>query len=150
VAIKNRSRITVNVLHRKFSQDSARVATIAKRVLKEENIGRADLGIVLVGDAFMRRMNKRFFAKNKTTDVLSFDLRIPRMRGASLMADIVVCADRAVIRARRLKVPLKSELARYIIHGILHLTGYDDTCPSEKIQMWERQEYLLKKIVTRS
>jgi probable rRNA maturation factor len=149
VAIRNKNnRITVSVLTKTRSLDGIRIGTLAQKVLKEERIARADLNIILVGDPFMRKMNQRFFSKNKTTDVLSFDLRFQRKDDAGfagLTADIVVCAPRAAVMARRLKVPLRAELARYIIHGILHLTGYDDTSPSEKKKMWKRQEFLLKK-----
>ena len=135
------------MFHRKSSLDGACIEAIVKKVLKEENIKRADLSIVLAGDALMRKMNKKFFSKNETTDVLAFDLRFPGEKSAALTADVVVCRDRAVLMAQRLKVPLGQELARYIIHGILHLAGYDDTTPAQKSKMWKRQELLLRKIV---
>lgn len=139
--------ITVNVLYRKALLGGVRIKDIVKKVLKEEKIARTDLNIVLAGDAFIRKLNKKFFSRSETTDVLCFDLRFPRQKSAALMADVVVSMDRAVFMARKLKLPFVEELARYIIHGILHLAGYDDTIPSEKIKMWKRQEFLLRKII---
>lgn len=93
----------------------------------------------------MRRLKKKYSGRDSETDVLSFDLRPAARPEASLKGDIVICVDRALAEARARRLPFKEELLRYILHGILHLTGYDDRTTGKKRKMWKRQEFLLKK-----
>ena len=78
------------------------------------------------------------------TDVLSFDLSGDIKNGV-LFGDIVVSVDSALRASKSLRIPFKEELTRYLIHGILHLTGYDDTTAFKKKKMWKRQEELIKR-----
>jgi len=79
---------------------------LAKKVLKEENREEVDLSIALVGRRRIKELNKKYRKKNEATDVLSF--------GAELN-EVVICPA---------AIKIKKELARVLVHGILHILGY--------------------------
>ena len=81
---------------------------------------RGELSVRITSDAEMRELNRRFRRKNKTTDVLSFPSEMPKLAG-----DIAISADIAAGNAEQLGHPLETELKILILHGLLHLAGYD-------------------------
>ena len=82
------------------------------------------------------------------TDVISFLLGEGEWDGrAVIKGDLVVSVDTAKAFSRDLGVPLKEELARYLVHGTLHLLGYDDKKPADFKKMHSRQEKILNKIL---
>jgi len=118
----------------------------AKKVLKAEKIKNARVFVLLATDSFITKLNRRYLSQDRPTDVLSFDMN-PRGVGTScLFGEVVVSVDAARRAARALRQPWGEELCRYLIHGLLHLVGYDDRILAERKKMWKRQETLLKKI----
>jgi probable rRNA maturation factor len=106
-------------------------------------LGRADLhvDVTVVGDPAIRRLNARYLRRRTTTDVLAFDLEAP---GPSrLMGEVIVCADTARRQARRVGVSVALELDLLVIHGLLHLAGWDDHEPREARLMHEREREIL-------
>jgi rRNA maturation RNase YbeY len=93
------------------------------------------VGIALVGDAEMRQLNRAHRRLDRTTDVLSFDLRGARGPGEPRAGEIVISTDRVLAQARRYRVPPAEELARLLIHGILHLRGHDHHEREERRRM---------------
>ncbi len=73
----------------------------------------------------MREINYRYRDQDKVTDVLSFPMAGGPPIPADVLGDIVVCVPRAVQQAREYDVTLAMELRRLLIHGLLHLVGYD-------------------------
>lgn len=116
---------------------------LAKNVLKAQKVPHARVSVLLVSAPFIRRLNKKYLSKDRPTDVLSFDLKPCGVRTTCLFGDVVVSVDAAVRASKTFKIPLNEELCRYVIHGILHLTGYDDTTEIKRKKMWKRQEELL-------
>ena len=99
----------------------------------------ADLGIHLVATPEMTRLNETFLRHTGSTDVITFDYsdhaaRNPKL-ASSLHGEIFVCLDMAVAQARRFHATWQSELARYVIHGVLHLLGFDDSQPDKRRKM---------------
>lgn len=97
----------------------------------------------------IRRLNREYLNHNRATDVISFWMpaNILGPKEAAYLGDIVVSAQMAERLARRLRMPYKVELARYLVHGILHLLGYKDKTAKEKNTMTHCQEQLLKNIL---
>jgi len=102
--------------------------------------------VAFVSDRKIRSLNKKYLNHDYATDVLSFDLRssfsvpFPRGRGRRfLIGEIVVSTDTAVKNAAIYGTSVKREIILYLIHGILHLLGYDDHTPQE-IQTMRRKE----------
>ncbi len=106
------------------------------------------LTCVVASDREMRRLNRRFHGRDRSTDVLAFDLG-PATEDGRRCADVVVNAERARRVARRLGVPVREEMVRYIVHGVLHLTGYDDATPRGRRRMEQRQEALVRLVMRR-
>ncbi len=117
----------------------AKIRRLARRVIAGEKLGTGDLSIAFVDRATMRRVNRTFLRHDYDTDVLAFPL------DGSLIGEVVVSTDFAVKEARRRRLPALEELSRYVVHGILHLAGFDDHRPADKARMWKRQEKYLKK-----
>lgn len=93
---------------------------------------RGEISIVLVGDAKIKELNKKYRNKNQVTDVLAFDYGLPGGQG-----EIFICLPRAKRQARQLGHSLKQELAILLIHGILHLAGYHDNKIKQE-EMWQK------------
>jgi len=99
----------------------------------------AALEIDLVSNNTIRSLNKKFLNKNKTTDVLAFQL--------DETAEIVISVDAARGCVKKgLAATVSEEIKRYIIHGMLHLAGYNDHKPKEQARMFKKQEKLLNEL----
>jgi rRNA maturation RNase YbeY len=83
-----------------------------------------EVAVVLTGDKEIRRLNKRYRDKDSATDVLSFDVDDGRSAGEPF-GDVVVSVETARRQARAYGAPLVEEVQRLIVHGTLHLCGYD-------------------------
>jgi probable rRNA maturation factor len=117
----------------------ARLRALAARVVAGERLGAGTLSLAFVGRAAMRRANRKFLRHDFETDVLAFRLDAP------LLGEIVVSTDYAMKEAAARGIPVQEEVARYVVHGILHLAGYDDHSPAKRRIMWKRQERYLQR-----
>lgn len=124
---------------RRFSNrvDRARLARIAARAVRLERDERG-LTVYVTDDAEMRNMNRRFHHTDRSTDVLSFPSAEP-----SYLGDIVISFERARAQAARAGWRVGDELELLVVHGILHLLGYDDLSPRSRRAMWVRQRVIL-------
>ena len=111
---------------------------VAKKILKGENKKELNLSIVFVGESRIKKLNKEYRGKNKVTDVLSF--------GEGLN-EIVICLQEVKKNARKFNSSFKRELARVLVHGILHLLGYEhEKEKKEAEKMEKKQEYYLNSL----
>jgi len=127
---------------------------IAKFVLEGEGKGESDLSIALIGPGKMRKLNKRYLGKNRVTDVLAFG-QTSRYKVKDLkykmqdLGEIVICLREVKKNAKKFKSSFEKELAGVLIHGILHLVGYDhEKNEKEAEKMEEKEKYYLKLIET--
>lgn len=109
----------------------------------------SELSVTWVGDAQMKSLNRNYRGKDKTTDVLSFPLlegrKMPRApKGPLPLGDVVVSLARTARQARERGVPFRSELALLVVHGILHLLGYDHVTKAQEKRMFSLQDRILK------
>ena len=106
-----------------------------------------ELGVSLVAAPEMSRLNAAFLHHPGSTDVITFNYADPpsprRLRG-----EIVVCLDEASSQARRFRTSWQAEVTRYIVHGVLHLQGYDDLESSLR-QTMKREEARLLSALSR-
>lgn len=107
--------------------DGAKLSRFVARLAAEIPHGRADrLGVCLVGDRAMREANRRHRAKDGTTDVLSFPAGArPDPEGGRHLGDILISVPQAARQARAAGHALDRELRVLLLHGYLHLLGYD-------------------------
>lgn len=125
--------------------DQQWAADIARMVISgetEEDPG--DLTLVLVDDAEIQRLNLTFLNKDRPTDVIAFPLEDDE---DTVWGEVYVSVDRARAQAAQYGVPQHHELARLMIHGVLHLAGYDDLSEEKKTEMTAREEYYLEKLI---
>jgi probable rRNA maturation factor len=104
--------------------DRARMRQVALVVLEGEDIHEAEISLAFVDDATIQQLNKRYLRHDEPTDVLSFPLSEPNAR--CLAGELVVGAEVARTQAESRGHAVGAELALYVIHGLLHLCGYDD------------------------
>ncbi|OGX26332.1 MAG: rRNA maturation RNase YbeY [Omnitrophica WOR_2 bacterium RIFCSPHIGHO2_02_FULL_45_21] len=98
------------------------------------------LGIVFLNDTRIKLLNQKYLKANRPTDVLVFNY-------GQNTADLAISLESAKRNAKFYKASLKKELVRYIIHGLLHLYGYDDRSPKDKKIMFKHQEQILNQII---
>jgi probable rRNA maturation factor len=122
----------------------AAISRAALRVLDGER-RRAVLSLTFLGREQMRALNARWKGVDQPTDVLAFALAGP---GGSLAGDIYICRWVAAREARSRTIPLAQELRRLVIHGVLHVLGYDHPEGDRRTAtaMWRRQERYLRSL----
>ena len=118
----------------------ARLARDARRLLRGLRLSDRELSILLVSDAEMRRLNRRWRGRDRATDVLSFPQDGGRDR---LLGDVVISVDTARRQARELRTTLGGEADRLLIHGLLHLLGYDHERSVAEARRMQRRERAL-------
>ena len=127
----------------------ARVAAVARGVLRAEGVRDARLSIAFVSSRVIAQMNRRHLGHSGATDVISFPLP-SRAKGEPLAGDVYIAPDVARSNAREQNVPVREEIARLVVHGTLHVLGHDH--PEERGRlaspMWRRQETLLADLVS--
>jgi probable rRNA maturation factor len=107
----------------------------------------AEVSVLFIGDRAMRSLNRRYRGKDRTTDVLSFAMRegvFPYVQ-PTVLGDIVISLPAASRQAAEAGHPLIREVERLLVHGLLHLIGYDhERGPQEALRMERKEQKLLK------
>jgi rRNA maturation RNase YbeY len=130
--------------------DRTRLRRCAAGILRALDLRGAELSIRLVDDAEIARLNEQYRGRRGPTDVLSFSLcEGPHagQRGA-LLGDVVISLHTAERQARRYRRPLESEVLRLLIHGALHLIGYDHVRTKDGIVMRAEERRVLRAVRT--
>jgi probable rRNA maturation factor len=106
-----------------------------------------DLTIAIEDDEQLRALNLQFLEIDAPTDVLSFPAEeIDPETGNLYLGDIIISFPRATAQAESAGHPVQAELQLLVIHGVLHLLGYDHVTPELKEEMWDLQSQFLKKL----
>lgn len=108
-----------------------------------------DLGVCLLDDPQMIELNETFLKHAGSTDVITFDYTLGVAAGTRpelLHGEIYICLDEAVLQARRFRTSWQSELARYAVHGVLHLLGYDDLRAAPRREMKRLENLHLRQL----
>jgi probable rRNA maturation factor len=126
----------------------ARVTEIARRVLASEGVREAIVSITFVGTRAMAALNRKHLGHRGATDVISFGFSESTRRGP-VIADIYIAPEVARANARRHGAGVREELARLVVHGLLHVLGYDHADDESRVTspMWQRQERILARVV---
>jgi len=126
--------------------DKEKVETLCNEVLLLNDINSSELSVVFCTDQFMRDLNKRYRDHDEPTDVLSFEtMHTEASEPCRHAGDIVLSLDTIKRNSEELAVNLDEELKRCIIHGILHLAGYNHTENPANDKMILLQEDILSK-----
>jgi probable rRNA maturation factor len=137
---------------------------ITRTLLAELELEKAEIGICLVAAPEMTRLNETFLKHKGSTDVIAFDYHTEGRAGSPLPAaksgalrrarpalqgEIFVCVDEAVLQARKFDTSWQSEVVRYIVHGVLHLLGFDDSSAGVRCKMKREENRRLREITHR-
>ena len=147
---------------RRISFDQARLERSARAILSDLGETSAELGILFVGDQRMRGLNRRYRGKDRTTDVLAFAMReactphvLRQAQGRPLsltpdmLGDVVISVPTAWRQAIEARRSLDEELAWLLIHGILHLCGYDHERSEKEARRMHRREQMIQRSIAR-
>src|SRR5262245_1853470 len=113
---------------------------IAQKVLEVVEEGQSELCLVLIGNAEIRKLNAKVRKKDYPTDVLSFPAGDRLPEGEPILGDVVISVEKAKAQSRERRRTLNEEMVTLLIHGIVHLLGYDHERSSKDARIMERLE----------
>jgi len=125
------------------------VMLLAQRILVAVGEAKSELSVALIGDARIRRLNREYRKLDRATDVLAFSMReAPMPSGCpatTMLGDVVISMPTAIRQAREAGRSIDAELAMLLIHGVLHLCGYDhERSAREAVKMLRRERKVLQ------
>ena len=138
------SPFTIAHDHASRSVSEAAVRACIDTLLREEEATLESLSVVLTGHETVHRLNREYLSHDYETDVLSFSLRdpdapsIPEADGATapvVDGEVYVDLDTAAERCEEFDASFEEEALRYVLHGVLHLVGYTDATPEQRMHM---------------
>ena len=131
---------------------------VAEKVLTAESTdSAAEVSLMITGQARIHELNRQYLGEDRPTDVLAFPMQpapetaerppfIAPPDGIKHLGEVIISYTQAVIQAAERQQPIKKEVALLIIHGILHLLGYDHDVPEAERQMRAREAQILSRI----
>ena len=124
------------------------VRRVVAVVLQGERTGRSAMSVTFLTPSRMRTLNRRSLGYDRVTDVIAFRLAHDEV----IMGDIYICPAMAQAAARRLKISRREELIRLIVHGTLHVLGFDHPSGVRRLTspMWRRQERYVRRLVRKA
>ncbi|MCI0639364.1 MAG: rRNA maturation RNase YbeY [Gemmataceae bacterium] len=137
-------KISIACPQEKVPIDRRRLREIAQLVLAGENIADYEISLAFVDNPTIHRLNKQFLKHDEPTDVLSFPLSEPNAK--KLAGELVIGVEVAHVHACERGHDVQAELALYVIHGLLHLCGYDDKTDRSTKEMRLRERHYLSEL----
>jgi len=127
-----------------------RVEMLVRAVVRAEGVRHALISVAFVRPAAIARINRTYLGRRGRTDVIAFALGSGPADAAFAVGDIYICPDVARRNARAWGVPIRQELARLVVHGVLHVLGHDHPDGDARVDspMWRRQERLVRRFAT--
>jgi len=154
------AKIEITDLQDHVRLDKKMILQVVRRVIKEEGRSAKSLSIVLTDNRHIRDLNREYLGRNGVTDVISFPLEdldwpgghpgtatsraVAGCSNGGINGEIIASAELAVQQAQTTNTDPRAELMLYLVHGLLHLMGYDDRKPEQARQMHAREDALLE------
>ena len=117
-----------------------KIHLLVNRLTKELNFNISNLEINFISNDAIQKINKKYLDHDSTTDIITFNYSSDLK---NIDGEIIISIDDAKINSRKFKVSFYEEIARLVIHGILHLLGYDDQITNDKKVMKRMENKLL-------
>lgn len=139
--------VVVRLKHRDC--DAPQVRRDARQLLKALGETAAELTVLLTDDAEIHRLNRDYRDKDRPTDVLAFAMREGRRAPGDegQLGDVVISLDTAARQAARRRKPLSAEVRTLLIHGVLHLLGYDHERSAAEAKRMKSKERELERLL---
>lgn len=139
--------VYLRVRLRRLAKRQASLSRTAESILASVGESDAELSLELVGDRRMRRLNRLYRKKDRTTDVLAFPMRESHNPCPALLGDVVISVPTAIRQAKEAGRSVGDELAALLVHGVLHLCGYDhERSAREAVRMRRRETAIVKRL----
>ncbi len=119
--------------------DTLEYQPLVESFLQEQQLAASEISIIIVSDEYLRNLHKQYLNDDTETDVMTFNLG----EGEQVEGEIYISYDRAKEQAREFDVDVKTEVARLVIHGLLHLKGYNDSTIEERREMRQLEDEFL-------
>ncbi len=110
-----------------------------KGTLENEGFTLGEINYIFCSDNYILKINKDYLNHNYFTDIITFNYN----EGKKVNADIFISIDTVKSNANSRKIDFYNELHRVMVHGILHLVGYNDKTPTQQIEMTSKEDYYL-------
>ncbi|MEK6752462.1 MAG: rRNA maturation RNase YbeY [Chloroflexota bacterium] len=138
----------INIDNQQDFLESALLERAARFTLDlQPDSSQADITIVLTDDRQLHELNREYLGVDAPTDVLSFPAsETDPETGSAYLGDILISIPRAAEQAQAAGHPLEAEVQLLVVHGVLHLLGYDHAEAGEKARMWKEQAKVLERL----
>ena len=121
-------------------QDIRKIRLWILFAINEESYKLENINFIFSADSYLHKINVEYLKHDTYTDIITFEYNNP---GDSILSDIYISLDRCRENSKKYKVKLSNEIHRILIHGVLHLLGYNDKTLSEKTSMTSKEDYYL-------
>jgi probable rRNA maturation factor len=137
---------------RRLPVETRKLRRVAERTLDALGFPASELSVLVVGDRTIRRLNRDYLGRDKATNVISFAMQEGEFAelNPDLLGDVVISADTAAREAAEGGIPFPDRLAFLLLHGILHLTGFDHerSGEAEAARMEEKEREIFSLLKT--
>ena len=120
------------------------IFSLISYVMEQQKISDADLSFIFGDDKLLNHLKKQFFNKDHFTDVIAF--RLNDYNQGNIEGEVYISLTRAKNNAKKFNEPYSKEIAILVIHGRLHLLGYEDSSKKDKEEMTKKEDIYLAKV----
>ena len=113
---------------------------LVRLLIQNEEKTFGDISVICCSDEYLLKINEQYLGHHYYTDIITFDY----VENAVISGDLFISVDRVAENAEKYGNPFIEELHRVIIHGVLHLVGYNDKTVKEQSLMREKEDFYLK------
>lgn len=121
-------------------KDKTKLKTWIKKCVQHENFKVGSINYIFCTDDYLLEVNKKFLNHDYYTDIITFDYTEKPI----ISGDLFISTERVLDNATQLNFPFENELKRVMIHGIIHLFGFQDKTKNEKVVMTQKENFYLK------
>ena len=134
-------KVDIKNMQDRIKVDRRFIRMVVREILKREARS-GEVSLVLAGNEYVRELNRKYRSIDRATDVLAFPM------DEEILGDIVISVEKVQEQAVSYRQSFEEEMARLIIHGVLHLLGYSDNSKRDEKKMHVRQEQILEEILS--
>ena len=131
----------INNIFSEYQFNKVKISNKLDTIIKNENCSFSVVNIILENDEYLRNLKKDYFNQDVYTDVISFNLEDSN---TPIEGEIYISLPRIIANAKKYRNSLNNEFKRIVIHGLLHLVGYNDLTNSDKKQMTSLEDKYIK------